>query len=78
MPRLLRETPSGVKRYQLMVKAKDPKTGVEKDTRVGPILQIKSILEDHAAVINKAVAEGREKEWRDARVIEIDKIETVH
>lgn len=61
-------------RFQVTVTAKDPRTGVERELRIGPILQFLPVLEEYAASINKAVAEGKEKDWRDARVVPIDRI----
>lgn len=80
MPRQIDRTPKDVNRFQVVVKAKDPESGLWKDLRIGPMLQgeAKNVLEEHAATINKAVAEGREKTWCDARVIQVDKIEVVH
>lgn len=39
-------------------------------TPVGPRFDKKQIVEEYCAKVNRAIAEGREKNWRDARVIE--------
>jgi hypothetical protein len=65
----------GLERFQLLVKEKDPRTGVERELRVGPILQYRAVLEEYAAIINRGVAEGKEKLWREATVVKVGTVQ---
>lgn len=42
----------------------------EFQTPVGPRFDKRHVVEEYCAKINRAIAEGKERNWRDARVIE--------
>lgn len=47
---------------------------MKQDVQVGPAVSDKRVLEPLIEAINLSVASGKQKDWRDARIVQIHKL----